>query len=255
MTSGSVQPWRYLYRGPLLLLHVLVGIPLALIAFLPGIRRVRIGPCTLQVHAHRLWCIGMMRVCGIRPVASGPPLPRGAALLVANHISWIDILLLHGVYPARFVAKQEISRWPLVGVLAGIVGTIYIQRGNADSRQRAQRRIAAFLRRGDKVAIFPEGGINPNPGVGRFHGRLMAAAIRTGAPLVPVALKYVRDRDLHDLVVFGPGENFVQNLLRIMGQPPFKGLVVFGEQIPAVAGRRSDLARRSQQSVSNLYGL
>ncbi len=252
--APSRQSWRYLYRVPLLVVHVLIVLPLALIAFLPGLRDLPGGQGqSLQTRAHRFWCAGLLGILGVRLNRSGQELPRGPAMIVANHISWMDILVIHALDPARFVAKAEIRRWPLVGVLAAIAGTVFIQRGSSNSRQRVTRRIGACLRRGEKVAVFPEGGINPHPGVGRFHARLMAAAVRTGAPVVPVAIKYARDEDLHDQVVFAPGRNFLLNVLDIMAQPPFFAYLRIAESIPSVAARRDVLARNANNEVSRMY--
>ncbi len=253
LSRQESQPWRFVYRLPLLLVHLVILLPFALLAFLPWIRNLPAGAHDLQTQAHRLWCAIMLRICGVSVARSGQPLPEGPAMIVANHISWLDILLIHAIYPARFVAKAQIRRWPLVGVLAVIAGTIFIERGNSSSRNRVTRRIAACLRRGEKVVVFPEGGINPAPGVGRFHGRLFAAAIRTGAPAVPVAIKYAREQDLHDLVVFGPGQNFILNLLGIMSRRPFHGHVRIGESIPGVAASRNDLAGQCRKAVSKMY--
>lgn len=257
MASSSpraIQYWRYFYRLPLLVFHVLIVLPVALIGFMPVVRHWQVGGIPLKTWVHRSWCLNFLRICGIRFRISGASLPRGPALLVANHITWLDILMIHGATPACFVAKAEIRRWPLIGSMAALVGTIYIQRGNSESRGRATRRIAARLRRGQKVAIFPEGGISPQQGVGRFHGRLMAAAIRTGVPVIPVALKYARAQDLHELVVFAPGQNLLANLLIILGQAPFEGRLMVGESISTVAASRNELARRSQEQVVQMYG-
>lgn len=244
---------RYIWRIPLLALHVLVGIPLALVAFVPGIRDIQAGGGErLQARVHRLWSRLMLRIFGIRLVLLGT-LPVGPSLVVANHISWLDIVMLHAVYPVCFVSKAEIRRWPVVGFLATVAGTIYIHRGSHASRQRANRRLAARLKRGDTVAIFPEGGITPGYGVGRFHGRLLAAAIRTGAPVVPVAIRYARERDVYEEITLAD-QTFFGNLLRLLGQRPLRGEVMIGAPIGSTAARRNDLARKAQRVVVEFYG-
>lgn len=243
---------RYLWRIPLLALHILVGIPLALLAFIPGIRDIRAGGERLQTRAHRLWSVLMLRVFGVRLTVSGA-LPAVPCLVVANHISWLDIVMLHAIHPVCFVSKAEIRSWPVVGFLATVVGTIFIQRGSHASRQRVVRRLCARLKRGDTVAIFPEGGITPGYGVGRFHGRLLAAAVRTGVSVVPVALRYARERDVYEEITFAE-QPFFPNLLRLLGQRPLRGELMIGAPISSTAARRNDLARQAQKAVVEFYG-
>ncbi len=244
--------WRSLYRGPLLLLHLLVGIPLTLLTFVPGIRKLPAGRWRLHEVSHLTWSRIMLRIFGIRLQIRGR-LPDGPALIVANHISWMDIVILHALWPMWLVAKAEIRGWPLIGVLAELAGTLFIQRGSEASRARVNRRMAALLRRGHRVGIFPEGGIRPERGVGRFHARLFAPALRAGVPIVPVAIRYYRQGDLHEIMVFGPGENFFANILRLLAQPPCFGQLMIGTPLLDTKAGRSALARQAQDVVKRFY--
>lgn len=249
---GSRLSWRLLWRIPLLALHVLIGIPLTLISFLPGIRNIPLGRRRLHQHTHVWWSRLMLRIFGIRLEIHGE-LPAGPCLIVANHISWMDIVLLHALWPMWLVAKAEIRGWPMVGSLAALAGTLFIQRGSEASRRRINRRMAALLKRGERVGIFPEAGISVEAGVGRFHARLFAAAIRADAPVVPVAIRYHREGDLHDVMVFAPGENFLANMLRLLAQPPCEGQLMIGQALRGEKGGRSALARRANEIVKAFY--
>ena len=239
-------------RLPLLIGHVLIGVPLVLLTFLPGLRDLPVGGLRLRHAGHRLWSRWMVRIFGVRLRISGE-LPEGPCLIVANHISWLDIVVLHALWPMGLVAKAEIRSWPIIGLLAGVAGTIFIQRGSEASRRRVNRRMAALLKRGERVGIFPEGGISPQAGVGRFHARLFAPAVRAGVSVVPVAIRYYRERDLHDVMVFGPGENFADNLLRLLAQPSCQGQVMVGLPLPPGDQGRSALARQAQERVKAFY--
>jgi 1-acyl-sn-glycerol-3-phosphate acyltransferase len=241
-----------LARLPLLLAHVSIGVALVLMTFLPVLRDLRFGGLPLRYKSHRLWSRCMIRIFGVRLKISGE-LPDGPWLAVANHISWLDIVLLHALWPMSLVAKAEIRSWPIIGLLAGVAGTVFIQRGSEASRRRVNRRMAALLKRGERVGIFPEGGISPRAGVGRFHARLLAPAVRAGVPVVPVAIRYYRNGDLHDVMVFGRGESFVGNLLRLLAQPASEGQIMVGEPlVPGEAGR-SGLARQAHETVKAFY--
>lgn len=248
----NIHALRLLWRLPLLFLHLLIGIPLVLLTFLPVVRDIPIGDMRLHQWAHRAWSRIMLRVIGCRLKITGA-LPERAGLVVANHISWLDIVVLHAVWPIWLVAKAEIRSWPLVGVLAHLAGTLFIQRGSEASRKRIGRRMTALLKRGEFVGVFPEGGIHPDRGVKRFHARLFAPALRAGVPAIPVSIRYDRNGDLHDIMVFGPGESFFVNLLRCTRQAPFEARVVIGEAVRGQTGQRSALARVCNEIVEASY--
>lgn len=248
---APVLGWRLLWRLPLLLAYLLL-LPFALLSFLPVIRNVPVAGMKLHMWAHRLWMRGLIRVCGVRLNVSGR-LPNPPCLVVANHISWFDIPVLHALWPMGLVAKMEIRGWPLIGRLAEIAGTIFIQRGSQESRQRVNRRMAARLRRGDIIGVFPEGGISPERGVQRFHARLFGSAIRAAVPIVPVAIRYWRDGDLHDVVVLAPGLNLYSSALRMLSYPAMEVQVMIGPALVEHAIGRDALARQSQQIVSAFY--
>lgn len=246
------SPWRLAWRVPLFALHVCVGLPLALLCFLPGIKRIPIFGIPLRERAHRTWQRINLRLFGVHLDISGR-LPEGGCLIVANHISWLDIVLLQSLWPMWLVAKAEIRAWPLIGWLAEVGGTLFIKRGDQASRQRTSRRMAALLRRGDRVGIFPEGGIRPERGVNRFHAPLFGPAIRTGKPVVPVAIRYERGEDLHEEFVYGPGESFLRNFFRLMAEPPLTGRIMIGEPLVDYDNGRRYLAEKAGAVVKDFY--
>lgn len=244
--------WRLIWRLPLFIGHILVGLPLALICFLPGLGRLPAGGMPLKKRAHQAWQRMTLRCFGIRIRVSGQ-LPDGSCLIVANHISWMDIVLLQALWPMWMVSKAEVRHWPLIGWMAHLGGTIFIERGRAESRRRAGRRMSALLKRGERVGIFPEGGIREERGVGRFHAPLFAPAIRARTPVVPVAIRYDRDGDLHESYVFGRGEGFARNLLRLMAEAPLEGRLIIGPALTEYDNGRRPLAESAGQIVKQLY--
>ncbi|MBL7255060.1 lysophospholipid acyltransferase family protein [Paractinoplanes lichenicola] len=131
----------------------------------------------------------MLRVLGIRLVRRGPALKPGS-LLVANHVSWLDILVLMAVSPVRLVAKGEVGAWPGIGALAGLSGAIFIDRSRPKSLPGTVGEVAAALRSGRTVAAFPEGTTFCGANRGRFRPALFQAAVDAGAPVVPVSINY-----------------------------------------------------------------
>ncbi len=121
--GGVARVCRYLYRVPLLLVHIIVFLPLILIGMLPPWGELRVGEATFGAKVVNWWQGGLMWIFGFRLVQVGAPLP-GAVLFVANHVSWVDICILHSQRMMGFVAKREIASWPLVGWLAARGQTI-----------------------------------------------------------------------------------------------------------------------------------
>jgi 1-acyl-sn-glycerol-3-phosphate acyltransferase len=142
-------------------------------------------------HQRIAWWAGkLLRLLGIRLDAQGTYRP-GASLLVANHVSWLDILAVHAVCPqARFVSKADVRHWPLMGWLVEAVGTLFIERERKRDALRVVHQTADALRAGDTVAVFPEGTTGDGRALLPFHANLLQAAIATGTPIQPVALRY-----------------------------------------------------------------
>jgi 1-acyl-sn-glycerol-3-phosphate acyltransferase len=241
-----LRPLRYTLRAPLLLLHVVVLLPIALLVIgLPTAGLKLPGGERMDHRAIRAWSAGLLRVFGFRLRRVGQPL-RGSALFVANHVSWIDITLMHSQHAMGFVAKDEISRWPLIGWLASRAGTIYHRRGSDHSLRDVMERMVARMRAGHAVGVFPEGGTGDGRALRVFHARILQTAVDADAPVQPVALRYGERGDAQAIVAFAKGEPFVHNFLRLLGDRARVAEVHFLEPIAPVAGGRrgmSDAAR------------
>lgn len=138
----------------------------------------------------RRWSVDMLRCLGVEVRTSGTA-QAGAVLMVANHVSWLDIPALHASAPrARFVSKADIARWPLLGRLARAGGTLFIERERKRDALRVVHEVADALRAGDAVAVFPEGTTGAGHGVLPFHANLLQAAISTATVVQPVVLRY-----------------------------------------------------------------
>ncbi|MFC8847478.1 MULTISPECIES: 1-acyl-sn-glycerol-3-phosphate acyltransferase [unclassified Micromonospora] len=155
---------------------------------------VPVLPVRERRAALRGWARGTARAFGVRLVVRGR-LPRRPALVVANHASWLDVLALLAVAPARLLAKREVRRWPLVGPLSVAGGTLFVDRAHPRALPATVRRVTAALRAGHPVAVFPEGttwcgaALGCRPG-GGFRPAVFQAAVDAGAPVVPVRIGY-----------------------------------------------------------------
>ena len=136
------------------------------------------------------WAVQMLRCLGVEVRVTGEPQP-GAVLMVANHVSWLDIPALHASSPrTRFVSKSAIAHWPLLGRLARAGGTLFIERERKRDALRVVHEVADSLRKHDAVAVFPEGTTGAGHEVLPFHANLLQAAITTGTVIQPIVLRY-----------------------------------------------------------------
>jgi 1-acyl-sn-glycerol-3-phosphate acyltransferase len=136
------------------------------------------------------WSARMLRLLGITLQATGTPPHVGPVLLVANHISWLDILAINAVQPARFVSKADVRHWPFLGWLVACGGTLFIERERKRDALRVVHQVAEALTAGEIVAVFPEGTTSDGHGVLPFHANLLQAAIATETPVQPMVLRY-----------------------------------------------------------------
>ncbi len=171
--------WRLLRA----IVHMLHGMVVALIVFPHGSAEARDAKV-------QWWAAKLLRVLGIELVAEGLTPKPGAVLIVANHISWLDIMAISAVRPVRFISKAEVGQWPLVGWLVTLAGTLYIERASRRDAVRVVHTMAEALAQGDALAVFPEGTTSDGNGVLPFHANLLQAAISTGTAVQPVALRY-----------------------------------------------------------------
>jgi len=233
--------WRTLRLGE----HLVTGILLTAVFH----REARDG----QTGRHRpalvrWWHRRLCRILAIDVRVRG--LPADAALLTANHVSWLDIPVLGAVCATVFVSKAEVRRWPLVGWLAGTAGTLFISRGGNQSRQ-VTRDIADVLNNGRRLVLFPEGTTTDGSGVRPFHPRLLAAAVDSDLPIQPVALRYFRGRELDPVAPFIGDEPFSHHLWRILRQGRTRVEVVFCTplQPPFTDRSRRQLAYAARHAI------
>ena len=135
------------------------------------------------------WARRMLEVMGIELDLRGS-LQAAPVLLASNHVSWLDILAVDAVRPACFVSKADVRRWPLLGFMVACGGTLFIERERKRDALRVVHQVAAALRDGATVAVFPEGTTGAGPALLPFHANLLQAAISTATSVQPVALRY-----------------------------------------------------------------
>lgn len=165
------------------------------------------------------WSRALVKVFGLTITHTGQP-ENPPVFLVANHVSWLDIPVIHSATTAGFVAKAEIAQWPLLGWVVKCGETVFHQRGRSDSRQRVLQALQQRLKEGRSVAVFPEGKTTDGSALGRFHRPLLQAAVETQSPIQPVAIEYWDHRhQRHEGLPFHGGETFLHNVWRLLQMP------------------------------------
>ncbi|MFE3249381.1 lysophospholipid acyltransferase family protein [Streptomyces sp. NPDC059209] len=183
------------------------------------------------------------------PPADTPPADApGGVLVVANHISWLDIPLVATLFPGRVLAKSDIRRWPVLGTVAARGGTLFVQRDRLRALPDTVRDVADALRAGSRVIVFPEGSTWCGRDQGRFTAAMFQAALDAGAPVRPVRIGY---RPLGPAAFVGD-DPLAVSLWRIVLA---RGLTADIEVLPPIpAARHADrrsLARAAQTAVAS----
>ncbi len=239
---------RRTLRIGLLTLHLAWGVTVTGLAFpwLDPVRRDRF----IMVWSRRL-----LRVLGVQAkFAPAPSLP-GGALLVCNHVSWLDIHLIYAAQRVHFVSKAEVRSWPVAGWLAQKSGTLFIERGRRADTARINTEMRDLMQDGAWVAVFPEGTTSDGRGLRRFMPSLLQPAVHLNCPVVPAALHY---RTLAGEYSAAPAYiddiSMWQSLMQIVSEPGLVAELQFGEPIRP-NGHRRELAAQAEAATARLLGV
>ncbi|XZG71077.1 lysophospholipid acyltransferase family protein [Chitinibacteraceae bacterium HSL-7] len=190
-----------------------------------------------------------VRIQGVTPEAA----PHHH-LLVANHISWLDIFVFNAVSVSRFVAKADIAGWPIIGRLCKATGTLFIERASRRDTARVNRDMVEALNAGDCVAVFPEGTTSDGTTLLPFRSSLLQAAIDSEATVQPVYLRYLGNDNRITLAAAYVGDvSLWQSLWAILSQPGIVAEVNFLAPIPAGSENRRQLTQRAEQLVHDAH--
>jgi 1-acyl-sn-glycerol-3-phosphate acyltransferase len=226
-------------------LHVVEGLVTTLFVF-PWIglsrRRALVGR----------WSSRMLRILRVEARLHGDPEQGLVAnvVVVANHISWLDIFVLNAWQPSRFIAKSELRRWPVVGWLSAQVGTLFVQRKRRRHAHSVNRQAASALARGDVVAIFPEGTTTDGTTLLPFHGSLLQPVVDAQGHVQPVAIRYRgADGGHSDAPAYVGDTSFIQSFWRVTAERELVAELHFAMALPARARHRRELARAAEHAI------
>lgn len=198
------------------------------------------------------WARKLLAIVGVQVTVHGrPPAVRGeGALIVANHVSWLDIHVLHSVLPSRFVSKAEVRNWPLIGWMAEQAGTLYLERRKKTDAHRVNAAMAALLREGECLALFPEGTTTDGTRLLPFYPSLLQPAIAAGARVWPTVIRYRHpDGGLNRAAAYHDDVSLWQSLKRILAQDRILAEVRFLPPIASTGLNRRELAARAESAI------
>jgi 1-acyl-sn-glycerol-3-phosphate acyltransferase len=232
-------------RAGRLSLHIVEGVATTLVVF-PWIGLPR------RRELIRRWSVRMLRMLRIETRFHGVPaggLP-GNLLIVANHISWLDIFVLNTLQPARFVAKAELRRWPVVGWLSKSVGTVFVERARRRHTGSVNRDTAAALRGGDVVALFPEGTATDGMTMLPFKGSLLQPIVDAEGHVQPIAIRYRDASGAQSIAPAYAGDtSFIASFWNVTAERKLVAEMHLAPMLPASARHRRELARAAEEAI------
>jgi 1-acyl-sn-glycerol-3-phosphate acyltransferase len=236
---------RLVLRTPLLIVLLICGLLFAALVNADFTGRIRPEPLA------QWWCRRLLSLLGLRLEVRGSTLGH---VIVANHVSWLDIPLICACVGTRFVSKSEVRHWPVAGWLANAAGTFYLRRGQGGSKPLLAKLIP-HLQDGGSVVIFPEGTTTDGEQVLPFHARLFAAAIESATPVQAVALRYGRTDDGSAIAPFVGDDDLVSHLLRLLRNRGLDVELSFAPPLDPAGQSREQLAEAARASVVTALGL
>ncbi|PLZ03217.1 1-acyl-sn-glycerol-3-phosphate acyltransferase [Burkholderia sp. WAC0059] len=231
-----------LWRKARLIAHLLYGMLVVALRFSRA-------PAAVRMELNRAWSRKMLRLCGLTLVVHNDAARLDAgALVVSNHVSWIDIYVINAWRPTPFVSKAEVQRWPVVGWLARQLDTVFIEREKRSDAKRITHELAGRLGRGELMCVFPEGTTSDGLSLKPFHSNLFQAAVSAGCPVQPICLMYTDAKGRQTVApAYIDDVSLAESLDALLRAGPITAHVYVGEAIDAGLDRRALAARAEAQ--------
>lgn len=241
-----MTPLRVAWRSLNIIIHILLGIVLNTLV---SRRDKETG---LYKHNRNLISWWYARLCKILhlEIRHSGPLPPNGSLMIANHISWLDIPVLGSLTHTDFLAKDEIRNWPLVGWMTATSGSLFIKRGAGQS-DAVKAAIITRLHAGSIMTIFPEGKTTDGREVRPFFSRLFAVVLETGTPLIPVALRYRMAGEIDMIAPYIDHQSLIENLMSLLKRKESEVIVTFCPALDYQGKDRKNISEMARSTITN----
>jgi len=246
MTDARTTNSRFVqcYRWTRTCVHVLEGVSTTIIVF-------PLVSSTTRRSLIKRWSARLLRILAVEARVEGVMVTQaGNVLVVANHISWLDIFVLNAAHPVRFVAKSELTQWPVIAQMIRGAGTVFIERERRRDTHRVNEQMARVLAGGDVVAIFPEGTTTDGRDMLPFRSSLLQPIVEARGHVQPVAIRYHTHDGVLSLAPAYVGDtSFASSFWTVCGARRLVVTLSAQPPLPAHASHRRELARAAEFSI------
>jgi 1-acyl-sn-glycerol-3-phosphate acyltransferase len=225
-----------------LFVHVLFG--LLLVVTFPVITR------KLKTQIIKSWCLYLLRIIEVKIKISGENLSLlKNKFFVANHISWLDIIVINSIMPVVFVAKSSVKSWPVFGLMARFTNTIFLDRSSKKSMLMAYQHIKSSLSH-SSIFIFPEGTSTVGKYVEPFHSNFFQIPVDLSKLTYPVSIEYLKDNQFTNIPAYVGDDTLVKSILRIVKNPGFEASVTYFKGIDGKNKNRKEIAINANKIIN-----
>jgi len=197
----------------------------------------------------RFWVKDLVSSLNVDLTISGTPVKQGN-LFLANHVSWVDTVILNHAEPFAFVSRHDVEDWPAIGTFTKRMGSVYVDRSNKFQAYRSIPALEEKLNSGRSVLVFPESTTSDGTGLLPFYGMFVEAAVRVGCLVQPVALRYTdKEGNVMREAAYAGDDSFGETLVRILKQRKVYAHVEFLEPIDASKYDRKQLLQMSREQI------
>lgn len=201
-------------------------------------------------HYVQRWSKKLLDICGVRVRVHHPERLSPKALIVSNHVSWLDIFLIHSITPCHFIAKAEMANWPIIGSLAKNTGTLFLERSRTRHLKNTLETLVKYLKARERCIFFPEGTTAKQGELLPFHPNLFEGAIHAELPIQPFAVKYVNHiGEFEDAVDFSGDISMNENVNSILFKDRIFAELILLPPIDSNGKNRRDLSEHARKAI------
>ena len=203
----------------------------------------------VQAEKIRLWFEKILKIINIKTKINGE-VKKGNYLIISNHSSWLDIIILGSIFKTTFLSKIEVSRWPIIGIITTAVDMLFIDRGAKDAATQAVDGISKFITHNRNVTIFPEGTSSGGKNLLKFKPRLFASCIDAGCPVQCVIIKYPhKSKKINPCVPFLRKNSLFFSIIKILFQKKIDAEITISDLVHTENKDRKTIANECYEVV------